>query len=255
MRQVISTVLKSIISPLLTVVFLILALVVLQPYLLRTFSPPVALPVISPTPGTTTVITTTLGFSDALGTYEKVATTAIHASEQAVALSNWLIGIVAGLATLATAAAAYLYKTAIEASEKARLAESAAQAAREAAISVSNQLQSLLGRYDRLFDQYEQLREKTLSLDAALQAWDRGEISQDEVLETQQWGSWKKWKQDRDDTGWMELKEDADTGNLASPVRLAIEKELTRLQRRATKSNAEKEYEQKLQTLIHPLVE
>jgi hypothetical protein len=84
-------------SPLLTVVFLIIALVVLLPYLLRIFPPPVTLPIAPPTPGITTVITSTLDFSDALSTYEKVATTAIHASEQAVALSNWLIGIVAGL--------------------------------------------------------------------------------------------------------------------------------------------------------------
>jgi hypothetical protein len=256
MKRAISTMLRNILSSLLTVGLLVIALLILWLYLPGVFSPPIAAPITSPASSTTTVITGTLSYGDALKTYEGVATSAIHASERALDTIKWLVGALFGLTTVATGVAAYLYKTAREAGEKAQLAEEAAQAAREAANSARGQLATLLERYIRLSEQYVELKGKTLSLDAALQAWDRGEISRHKVIEAQQWGSWVKWQKQKDDTGWHELKEEADWGGGLTPVvRLAVEMELERVRRQASKtgsqSDEENEYEQRLQNLLH----
>jgi len=278
MKRLVSAVWRYILSSLFTVGFLVIALLILRPYLPGVFSSPTTAPTTSPTPSATTVITNTLSYGDALKTYEEVATCAIRASERALDTIKWLVGALFGLTAVATGVAAYLYKTTSEADkiakeadkiakeaeekaqsagEKARLAEAAAQSAKEAADSARGQLDTLIERYIRISEQYVELKAKTLSLDTMLQAWDRGEIPRYTVTEAQQWESWVKWQKQKDDTGWHELKETVDWGDGLTPaVRLAAEMELKRVQRQASEtggqSDEEKEYEQRLQALLRP---
>lgn len=75
--------------------------------------------------------------------------------------------------------------------------------------------------------------------------------------EVEQYYSWNKWIQQKDDTGWEKLLEVARFGSGLSPgVRSAVRRELRRLQREASKrssqSSEEKENEQRLQFLLSP---
>lgn len=95
------------------------------------------------------------------------------------------------------------------------------------------------------------------SLDAALQAWDRGEIPIEKVREVAQWRCWNKWVQLEDEAGWHELQEAVRFGDgLTSFVRSVVEMELERVQSQVSKTGSqsveEKEYEKRLQALLTP---
>ena len=77
MRETIAKILKATLPSFLTVGLLIIALVFLQPYWLVSSPPVVATATLSPTQSVTTVITSTLSYSDALQTYEGIATNVV----------------------------------------------------------------------------------------------------------------------------------------------------------------------------------
>lgn len=253
MKQSILSFFKIVLSSLLTVGFLVTALFLLR-LNLSTGAPPTVAPVVSTTQGATTVITPSLSYGDALKTYEGVATSAIHASERSLDMMKWLVGAFLALTTVATGVAAYLYKTARDTSERAQLAEVAAQGARAAAEAAEKQLVVLSDRYLGLSQQYLELKSKTLSLDAAIQAWDRGEITQGEFIESQQWHSWHKWTCLKNETGWHELREAALDGEGLMPIiRSAVDMEWNKVRQHASaggnQSDEDKEYERHLQFL------
>jgi len=156
----------------------------------------------------------------------------------------------------------YMYKTAREAGRKAEQAEKAAEDAQAAAENAETQLRNLSEQYIRLSERYValsqsyiEIRGKTLSLDAALQARALGRISEDEYVAAQQWHSWKKWVQEGNELGWHELWEHSRcVEGLAPIVRSAVEMELERVKRQALErkeqSSEEKEYERRLQLLL-----
>lgn len=212
---------------------------------------------------TTTLVTATLGYADALQTYEKIASSAISASERALNSMQWLMGAIIGLVAMAAASAAYLFRASKDTADKAKSAEVAAQSAQVAAETAVQQLKMLSDEYVKLTDNYHdmtqryiELKNETLSLDAAIRDWSRGEIPQGKLIESQQWHSWQKWTHEKDETGWLELRENVSAPDgLVPAVRTAIELELSRLRRKTSKSGSitarEKEYEQRLQTLLH----
>lgn len=177
-----------------------------------------------------------LNYDDALHTYEVVATTAIQSSERALNLMVAMFTAFIGLAALAAAAASYLYNTTREADERAKSAEISAQAAKAAAENANQQLNTLStnyielnNRFTDILQNYIEIRNQTLSLDAAIQAREKGEISEERQIESEQWRSWHKWMDMNDQTGWHELKERKNQGkDLVPAVRIAIELEMAR---------------------------
>ncbi len=264
MKRLASAIGRDIVSSLLTVSFLIATFFILQLYLPGMLTSPTIVPTTSPTQSTTTVITPTLSYGDALKTYEGVATSAIRASERALDTIKWLVGAFFALTSVAAGVAAYLYKTAREAGEKAQLAEMAANEAKTAASATEQHIKDLTKQYIKLSEryieisqQYVELKGKTLSLDSALEAWERGEISRGRFIEAQQWHSWQKWIERRDDTGWQELWETINYGDgLAPTVRSAVEMELEKIRTQAhdsgTQSVKEKSFEKQLRLLLSP---
>jgi exonuclease VII small subunit len=109
------------------------------------------------------------------------------------------------------------------------------------------QLQSLLSSLE------------TLSLDEALQAWDRGEISRDRVREIQLLETLKKWIWEEDDLGWYDLQEEIDPGNRLQCLgaRLIVEQELWRVQQERYRTGGypsrNGKYEKQLQSLLSSL--
>ncbi len=248
MKRLVSTVWRYLLSSLLTAGFLVIALLILQPYLPTGLSSPATAPPASPTPSTMTIITNTLSYSDALQTYKEIATCAIEASERAVSAIRWVVGAVITLATVATGAAAYLYKT-------AWAAERSAQEARDAAISARDKLDDLSERYLALYERYIELRGETRALNEALLALDRGEMEYSEVEALHQLHSLDKWIRDGDDLGWHELQEMVRfAGGLSPAARRAVEKELQRVQQEARKTGGQteeqREREQRLRSLL-----
>jgi hypothetical protein len=267
MKRLIRVIGRHFLSALFTI-----SLLVVFYLILRSYSPGILfhLPAATPTPATTptSVITGTLSYSDALSTYEKVSTRAIDASQRTVEMMKWLVvSILSTLVTTLVSAGIYLYKASQETAEQAKLAEAAAQNARNAADDVKTRIASLSEQYDRLSERYislsdkqAELRGKTLSLDAALRAGDRGDISRDELIETQQLHSLRKWTQRRDDTGLDELYEDVRAGaGLTPQVRSALERELEKMRQRSrergTRSSRDELYEQKLMQLLSSVSE
>lgn len=191
--------------------------------------PTALLPPVSSTP-------VPLTYDQALHTYEVVATAAIQSSERALNLMVAMFTAIIGLAALAAAAASYLYKTTREAEDKAKSAEASAQTAKAAAENANQQLNMLSKNYielnNRLTDvlqNYMEIRNKTLSLDAAIQAREEGEISQERYIEAQQMNSWHKWMNMKQEIGWRELKAHKSQGSgLVPAIRVAIEMELAR---------------------------
>lgn len=218
-------------------------------------------PLITSTPQVPSNVSTPLNYGDALHTYELVATTAIQSSERALNLMVAMFTAIIGLAALAAGAASFLYKTAREADDKAKLAEISAQAAKTSAENANQQLLTLSKNYIELnnrfadtLQNYMEIRNKTLSLDAAMQAREKGEISQERYLEAQQWNSWHKWVDLKQETGWHELKAyQAQESGLVPAIRVAIEMELARAFRDKSDndlSKQEKDFKQKLLSLL-----
>jgi len=212
-------------------------------------------------PSTTSVTPVPLNYNDALHTYELVATTAIQSSERTLNLMVAMFTAIIGLAALAAGAASFLYKTAREADERAKSAEISAQAAKNAAENANQQLTTLSknyielnNRYTDTLQNYIEIRNKTLSLDAAIQAREKGEISQDRYIEAQQWNSWHKWVDLSQETGWHELKaHQSQEIGLLPAIRVAIEMELARVFRGksdADLSQQDKDYKQRLVSLL-----
>ena len=202
-----------------------------------------------------------LNYADALHTYEVVATSAIQASERTLNLMVAMFTAIIGLAALAAGVASYLYKTAKEAEERAKSAEVSSQVAKTAAENANQQLLTLSknyielnNRYTDTLQNYIEVRNKTLSLDAAIQARERGEISQDRYIEAQQWNSWHKWVDLKQETGWHELKaHQSQEIGLLPAIRVAIEMELARVFRGKSDtdlSQQDKEYKQRLVSLL-----
>ena len=202
-----------------------------------------------------------LNYNDALHTYELVATTAIQSSERTLNLMVAMFTAIIGLAALAAGAASFLYKTAREAEEKAKSAEISAQSAKSSAESANQQLITLSknyielnNRYTDMTQNYIEVRNKTLSLDAAIQARERGEISQDRYIEAQQWNSWHKWVDLRQETGWHELQaHKSHEIGLLPAIRVVIEMELARVFRGkldADLSQQERDFKQRLISLL-----
>lgn len=221
--------------------------------------PLVSFPVSVPTPSTTQVITSTLSYGDALSTYEKTAASAIHAAERAVDSTKWLVGLILGLATLASAVAGYLYKTAREAGRKAALAQAGARAAEEAAAKAQDAADQAKGRvdvlsaaYQRLSDDYRQLERKTHSIDDAIQAYERKEISIDEYIARQQWFYWTTFKHRQDDISWYGLQELLSYGDRLPPdLRADILVELQKtLDKGDPTTDQQKHYEERLHALL-----
>lgn len=219
---------------------------------------------VQPSTVTSTAVSATpvpLNYTDALHTYELVATTAIQSAERTLNLMVAMFTAIIGLAALAAGAASFLYKTAREADERAKSAEVSAQAAKTAAENANQQLITLSknyielnNRYTDTLQNYIEVRNKTLSLDAAIQAREKGEISQDRYIEAQQWNSWHKWVDLRQETGWHELKaHQSQEIGLLPPIRVAIEMELARAFRGksdADLSQQDKDYKQRLISLL-----
>ena len=115
----------------------------------------------------------------------------------------------------------------------------------------------LEGRIGRAYEEMgKEVKVLKTTWDNALHAWERGEIPERKIVESQQWASWYKWIHQGDATGWAELIEQARYGNgLADRLRSAAEWELERLQRRAYESGGYSEEEEKmeenLQVLLH----
>jgi len=94
------------------------------------------------------------------------------------------------------------------------------------------------------------------ALNNLLQAWERGEIPESMVVESNQWVSWHKWIHQGDVTGWAELIEAVRNGpGLSARIRSAIEWELSRVRKQAYEAGglSAREYErdEKLQALLH----
>jgi hypothetical protein len=207
------------------------------------------------------VVPTPLAYTDALHTYELVATTAIQSAERTLNLMVAMFTALIGLAALAAGAASFLYKTARNADERAKSAELSSQDAKNAAESANKQLITLSNNYIELNNRYTdaiqnliEIRNKTLSIDAAMQAREKGEISQDRYIEAQQWNSWHKWVDLKQETGWHELKvhQTLEIG-LMPAIRVAIEMELARAFRGIQDkdlSPQDKEYKQRLISLL-----
>jgi uncharacterized membrane protein YeiB len=202
-----------------------------------------------------------LAYADALHTYEVVATTAIQSSERTLNLMVAMFTALIGLAALAAAAASFIYKTSREAEERAKSAEISALSAKNAAENANQQLTTLSknyidlnNRYTDTLRDYIEIRNKTMSLDAAIQAREKGEISQDRYIEAQHWNSWHKWVDLKQETGWHELKaHQAQEIGLVPAVRFAIEVELARVSRGKSESelsSQDKEYKQRLISLL-----
>lgn len=95
------------------------------------------------------------------------------------------------------------------------------------------------------------------TLNSMLQAWERGEVPESKVIESNQWVSWHKWIYKEDITGWAELLEAARHGTgLSEHIRSVIEWELGKVRQRAYEaggfSTKDEELEAKLQALLHP---
>jgi hypothetical protein len=213
----------------------------------------VALPTVS-------VTAVPLDYNDALHTYELVATAAIQSSERALNLMVAMFTAIIGLAALAAGVASSIYKTARESGDKAKLAELSAQSAKISAenanqqmITLSRNYIDLNNRFTDTLQSYMEIRNKTLSLDAAIQAREEGIISQERYVEAQQWNSWHKWVDLQQDTGWRELKvHRAKESGLVPAIRVAIEMELARFRGKTDTdlSKKEKEYKEKLISLL-----
>ena len=152
-RQLILSFLKILLSSILA------AIVLVGTFLYIQYRVPLSIninanPQLSPTPQPNITIVSTLSYSDALQTYEHVATSAIQSSERALDVTKWLIGAFLALSTLATGAATYLYQTAKEAGDKAQRAEAAAQDSRTAAINTENRINVLSTQYVQLVEKY-----------------------------------------------------------------------------------------------------
>lgn len=161
---------------------------------------------------------------------------------------KWVVGAVIALATAATGAATYLYKT-------AWAAERSAQEARDAAISARDKLDDLSERYISLYEQYIELKGETRALNEALLALDRGQIGYDEVEAIQQLHSLSKWLWEGDDTGWFELQEVVrSAGALSAAARRAVEREIRQIQGQARETGGQteeqREREQRLRSLL-----
>lgn len=199
------------------------------------------------------IVTTSLSYGDALKTYEGVATYAIHASERTLDSIKWLVGAFIGLTVLAAGTATYLYKTAKVAEEKFKAAEAASQRADSAAESMRKQMAIMSDRYISVIQKYEELKSTTLSLDAAIQRWGRGEISREQMETAQQWHSWQKWVHHKSEIGWKEMEQHSLNG-LTPAMRSIVETELERVQRESILSGGQteekKEYERRLRQLI-----
>jgi hypothetical protein len=245
---------------LLMFVVVAIAAMVVAYFAVRSYAPGVLSPflITTPTPSTTHVITSTLSYGDALGTYEKIAAKAIEASDTALETMKWVLGSVLAIAV---GVVTYLYKISQEAAQRSKLAESKAQDAQNDAADVRNQINDLSKRFDRLSERYMTLHEsyanlkgETVSLSAALQAWDKGDISQDELIEAQQLHSWRKWIQRKDETGFRELLEDVRSGDgLVASMRSLVEEELAKVRERTERerpSSGDELYEQRLQLLL-----
>ena len=219
---------------------------------------------IQPTPITvsnTPITLTPLAYADALHTYEVVATTAIQSSERTLNFMVAVFTAIIGLAAIAAGAASFIYKTSREAEERAKSAEISAQSAKSSAENSNQQLTTLSKNYIELNNRYTdtlrdyiEIRNKTLSLDAAIQARERGEISQDRYIEAQQWNSWHKWIDLKQETGWHELRaHQAHEIGLVPAIRVAIEIELARVYRGKSDSElsqVDKEFKQRLTSLL-----
>ena len=201
-----------------------------------------------------------LNYNDALHTYELVATSAIQSAERALNLMVAMFTAIIGLAALAAGAASYLYKTAKESADNSKLAELSAQSAKISAENANRQMNTLSNSYIELnnrftdtLQSYMEIRNKTLSLDAAIQAREEGAISQERYLEAQQWNSWHKWVDLQQETGWHELKvHRVKESGLVPAIRVAIEMELARFRGKPDTdlSKKEKEYKEKLISLL-----
>ena len=250
MQRQISKPLEILLSGLLAGGALFIGFILIQPFSSGLFRVP------APAPSISYVVTGTLDYGDAIKTYESVATSAIHASEQALEAIKWIFATVfLGLTAVAVSLISSVYRALEETREKALKAEAAAQAARDDANNARQQLELLSDRYNKLSQQFLDLASKTVSLDAALQAVERGEISREELIELQQQYSWLKWTHIGDETGRLELLEDArDEDGLMPVVRATIEAELKRIEQKASivggRTDKEAEFEGQLRYLL-----
>jgi len=263
MKASVISLLKSLASILLTAILAVIILLVIfwivpdTLPLSRSQALNQAMPVASPS---SAVIPNPLSYGDALHTYELVATTAIQASERALNLMVAMFTAIIGLAALAARVASNLDKTTKEAGDKAKLAEISAEAAKLSAENANQQLITLSKSYIELnnrfsdtLQSYMEIRNKTLTLDAAIQAREEGAITQERYLEAYQWNSWHKWVDLHQETGWHELKvHRAKESGLVPAIRVAIEMELARFRGKpdSDMSKKEKEYKEKLISLL-----
>lgn len=236
--------------------FLALSVIVIAALILQSYQPiwsPIS-PVVS---GPAQVITGTLAYGDALATYENVATRAISASDTALDIVKWLV-------PLAAAIAGYLYKTARDAEEQAKSASESAKDAQVSAADAVAELNRLSQRYIRLSEKYVNLSQRYIdlkgtitSLDAAMQARLRGEISNQDYIAAQQWHSYNKWIQQHNELGYHELHEQCTgTEGLTSLVQTALELELAQVDQRAVEGEEMSEeaelHRRRLRELINP---
>lgn len=157
MRRIVA---MSLLTSVLTAGILIVAALVLpQSKILSGLLTPirVSTPSTPPAPATVTVITSTLSYGDALKTYEEIAAKAIEASERALNMMKWLVGAIFALITLASSAAAYLFKTAKLADERSKSAEISAQKVYESTIASRAQVELLSQKLTSLDDKTQQI--------------------------------------------------------------------------------------------------
>ncbi len=244
MKQRILSGFRTISQPLLTVIFLG-AFLIIAWFIVNRYSPGKIsiffVPVSTATPNAAPAITNTLTYDQGIKTYETVATSTIHSSEVALGIVR---DVFISLAVVAAGSIAYLYKLAKDANDKAIEAVAAAQKAQSAAETSEK----------HAIEQYAQLENKILSLDVAIQARERGEITEAKLIESQQWHSWVKWKHLKDENGWQELKASKENGEqLTFAVHAAIESDLVEMRKRTSiteQSDDEKEYERRLRILL-----
>jgi len=257
MKKILTAVFQKLISPLLTAIFIFgfFYLFIELEHVQLSNNPLKSSPTNTPIATLIAPTTPTLTYDNALSTYANIASSSIDASERALNIMVTVFLAIMGLAAVASGLAVYLYKTSSDATKKAQTAEDAAQNAKNSVDRANLQLNNLSEQYLELNKSYifllqqsNELREKTLTFDAALQAGDRGEISRERLIEAQQWQSFNKWVNRNNKLGRKELIELASNEpGLLPPIRIAIEMELAKIREKGNNlSQEEKEFMKQL---------
>lgn len=141
---------------------------------------------------------------ESIETYEKIASQAIQASNNAIDLMKWVIGVII---TIAGGVVAYFVKSqkelidnSIEMKKNLSIAEQRLEAG-------ERQLHDVSSNYIQLLHELNHQSMIFIPPATAMSAFETGRITEEQYRESQIWFAWAKWFYGGDEAGFMQMRE------------------------------------------------